>query len=281
MKIVNDVKKMSALSSAFRKKGEVIGFVPTMGYLHQGHLSLIRQARKDSDVVIVSIYVNPTQFGPKEDFKKYPRNLRRDLNLCRKEGVGIVFAPSDKQMYPHGFVTHVDVKGLTEGLCGADRTGHFKGVTTIVSKLFNIVKPDIAYFGQKDAQQAIVIERMVQDLDMDLKIKVLPIVREADGLALSSRNKYLSSDERTRATALFRSLQQAEDMIESGNTNPRIIVDKMRSCIKKAGPTKIDYISIVDTKKLKPLKRIKGEILVAVAAYFGKTRLIDNIKLKV
>jgi pantoate--beta-alanine ligase len=281
MRVINSADRMSSLAESVRKKGKKIGFVPTMGYLHEGHLSLVRRARKDADIVAVSIYVNPTQFGPKEDFKRYPRDLKRDLSLCRRENVDFVFVPSSEQIYPEGFSTYVNVEGLSESLCGAKRPGHFKGVATIVNKLFCIVKPDIAYFGQKDAQQAMIIKRMVLDLDMNIKVKVLPIVREPDGLAMSSRNKYLSLDERKRALVLFRSLQKAGDMIKSGESNPRIIVNKMRDLIKKQRPTKIDYISLVDTKELKPVKKIKGEVLVAVAVYFGRTRLIDNIKLKV
>jgi len=247
-----------------------------MGFLHEGHLSLIRRAKKDTDRVVVSIFVNPMQFGPKEDLKKYPRDLNRDLRLCRKEGVDIVFIPNAKTIYANGFSTYVDVGNLTETLCGASRPGHFKGVATVVAKLFNIVQPDIAYFGQKDAQQAIVIKKMVEDLNMTIKIKVMPIIREKDGLAMSSRNLYLSPQERKQAPSLYRSLKLAKSLYRNGERNSKNIKKSMRNEILKHPHVKIDYVSIVDMKKLKPLNRISNKVLVAVAAKIGKTRLIDN-----
>lgn len=262
------------------KRNKLIGFVPTMGYLHEGHLSLIRKARVDTDCVVVSIFVNPIQFGPKEDFKRYPRDLDRDLKLCRTNGVDIVFTPESKSMFPEDFLTYVNVEGLSDVLCGSSRPGHFKGVATVVAKLFNIVKPNTAYFGQKDAQQAVVVERMVKDLNMPLKIKVMPTVREKDGLAMSSRNSYLKPEERKKARSLYKSLKLAEELYKKGERNPEIIITKMRSLILRHIGANIDYISIVDIKTLKGIDRISGDALVAVAAWAGKTRLIDNVVLK-
>ena len=281
MRMIKSVKQMALVSGSLRHKGRTIGFVPTMGYLHAGHLSLINKARKENDIVVVSIYVNPTQFGPKEDFKKYPRNLNKDAELCRKHAVDIIFAPRDAQMYPQGYATYVNVERLTQALCGAKRPGHFKGVATVVIKLFNIVKPSVAYFGHKDAQQAIVIERMVADLNMDLKIKVMPTIREKQGLAMSSRNIYLSPDEKKDALVLNQALQKAKAMIKSHQYSPRVIVGEMKCLIENKKTAKIDYIEIVDAKRLIPIKKIKGGVLIALAVFMGKTRLIDNIVVKV
>ncbi|MDP8230888.1 MAG: pantoate--beta-alanine ligase [Candidatus Gorgyraea atricola] len=272
MKIYRSIKPLINLKG---KKG-TIGLVPTMGFLHGGHLSLIRRARKDTDRVVVSIFVNPTQFGPKEDLKKYPRDLNRDLRLCRKEGVDIVFIPTARTIYANGFSTYVNVGNIAGTLCGASRPGHFKGVATVVAKLFNIVQPDIAYFGQKDAQQAIVIKKMVEDLNIPIKIKVMPIVREKDGLAMSSRNLYLSPQERREALSLYKSLKLAKTLYRKGERDSRNIIKMIQKEILKESNAKIDYVSIVDTKNLKPLDRISNKALVAVAAKIGKTRLIDN-----
>ncbi|MBU1148357.1 MAG: pantoate--beta-alanine ligase [Candidatus Omnitrophica bacterium] len=272
MKVYKSIKPLINL----KRKNRTTGFVPTMGFLHEGHLSLIRRAKKDTDRVVVSIFVNPMQFGPKEDFKKYPRDLNCDLMLCRKEDVDIVFMPDAKTIYANGFSTYVNVEKLTESLCGASRPDHFKGVATVVAKLFNIVQPDIAYFGQKDAQQAIVIKKMVEDLNMTIKIKVMPIIREKDGLAMSSRNLYLSPQERKQAPSLYRSLKLAKSLYRNGERNSKNIKKSMRNEILKHPHVKIDYVSIVDMKKLKPLNRISNKVLVAVAAKIGKTRLIDN-----
>ncbi len=276
MKLIRSISEIRKELKRERKKGRSIGLVPTMGYLHKGHLSLIRRAREDTDVVVVSIFVNPTQFGPKEDYKEYPRDLKRDLSLCKECGVDYVFAPSVKSMYPKGYSTYVSVCGLTENLCGKFRHGHFRGVTTVVTKLFNIVEPDAAYFGQKDAQQAFVIKRMADDLNMDIKIKVLPIIRESDGLAMSSRNIFLSSDERERAQTLYRALQLARDLVKLGERDSKGIISKIRKMLSSV-VTKIDYVSIVDARTLKDVKLIKGRVLIALAVWVGKTRLIDNI----
>lgn len=267
---------MQRLVKKLKSEGKTIGFVPTMGYLHEGHLSLARQAREDTDIVVMSIYVNPLQFGPKEDFQRYPRDLKRDVKLAKSVGVDIIFTPSDEEMYPPDYVTYVEVEKLTERLCGQFRPGHFKGVTTVVTKLFNIVKPDIAYFGQKDAQQARVIEKMVEDLNMDIKIKIMPIVREKDGLAMSSRNVYLSSEERKKAVSLYLALRKAEGLISQGEREPEKIIEEMKKILVKSGVSRIDYIEIVDSQNLKPLKKIKGKFLIALAVWIGKTRLIDN-----
>jgi pantoate--beta-alanine ligase len=281
MKIIRSIKKMQQFAANAKKQGKIIGFVPTMGYLHEGHLSLLKQAVKDTDVAVMSIFVNPIQFGPREDFKKYPRDFKRDCRLAKKTGVDIIFYPSAKDMYPEGFQTYVDVVGLSRYLCGRSRPSHFKGVATIVAKLFNIVNPGMAYFGQKDAQQAIIIQRMARDLNMGLEVKVMPVVRESDGLAMSSRNAYLNATERTEALVLKNALQKAEDMINFGEIQTKKIINQMRMIIKGAPSAKIDYISIVDPQTLRDLKTIKGKILIAVAIKIGKTRLIDNVSLYV
>lgn len=277
MRVVRSIKEISGISKQERLKRKTIGFIPTMGALHEGHLSLIRQARRDNDFVVVSIFVNPIQFGPREDFKKYPRGLQRDASLCRKEGVDIIFYPDAKTMYPQDYRTFVAVEGLSEVLCGRSRPGHFKGVATIVTKLFNIVRPDTAYFGQKDAQQALIIKKLTADLNIPLEIKVMPTVRERDGLALSSRNKYLNDRERQDAAVLYRSLNLAEDLINSGVKDTGAIIQKMRRIIQGKNSARIDYISIVDTDNLKPVKKIAGSCLIALVVRIGKTRLIDNI----
>ena len=282
MRIIRSPKIMTEVLKKLKLKDRTIGFVPTMGALHEGHLSLIRKARKENDIVAVSIFVNPTQFGPKEDFKRYPRPIRKDIVLCCKEKVDFIFYPKVKDLYPQGFKTFVTVEQLSNVLCGKSRPGHFRGVATVVTKLFNIVNPDIAYFGQKDAQQAIIIKRLVCDLNIPIKIKVMPTVREKDGLALSSRNVYLNQQERKDALVLSRSLNLAKDLIKKGERNAARIINSMRRLIKQKKPAKIDYISIVDPKDLKPVKRILNGCLIALAVWMGKTQLIDNtvIKLK-
>jgi pantoate--beta-alanine ligase len=277
MRLVTKIAKMKMLSQNLRSAGKTIGFVPTMGYLHEGHLSLIRKARKDTDTVIVSIYVNPTQFAPKEDFKRYPRDLDRDRKLAENAGADILFVPSDSEMYPEPYNTYVTVKGLSDVMCGAFRTGHFRGVATIVAKLFNIIKPDVAYFGQKDAQQVAIIKKMVKDLNVDVDVRGMPIVRESDGLAMSSRNVYLNPQERREATVLSQSLQKAHDMIKSGIIKSSTVRAHIRRIISGAKSARIDYIATVDPETLAEMKTIKGKCLVAVAAWIGKTRLIDNI----
>lgn len=279
MKVYKGISELRNAIASIKKHNRLIGFIPTMGFLHEGHVSLIKRARLDTDYVVVSIFVNPVQFGPKEDFKQYPRDLTGDLKLCRAGRVDIVFAPEAKSIFPEDFVTYVNVEGLSDVLCGASRPGHFKGVATIVAKLFNIVKPDIAYFGQKDAQQAVVVERMVRDLNMPLRIKVMPTVREKDGLAMSSRNTYLNLEERKEALSLYKSLKLAEALYKKGERNSGRIIARMRSLIRRHRGVNIDYISIVDIKTLKRIDRISQKALIAVAAWVGKTRLIDNIVL--
>lgn len=277
MKTIDNIPRMVTFSRMVKKEGKTIGFVPTMGYLHEGHLSLARTAKKLNDIVVMSIFVNPIQFGPNEDLDSYPRDLQRDEDLAATAGVDVIFYPSAKEMYPDGFAAYVNVEGLTDRLCGAKRPGHFKGVTTVVAKLFGIVKPDMAYFGQKDAQQAVVIKKMVEDLNMDVGIKVLPIAREKDGLAMSSRNKYLSDAERQDAAVLYRSLQAAELLIKGGEKNSKKIIQAIEAAIKAKPAVKIDYIAIVDPNDLRDVDTISGKALVALAVFVGKTRLIDNI----
>jgi len=277
MRIIRDIKNMQRISRDLRRQGKSIGFVPTMGALHIGHLSLVKQARRENDIAVVSIFVNPTQFGPKEDFRRYPRNLKVDAYLCKKEGVDIIFYPDIYQIYPQGYKTYVLVENLSDFMCGKTRPGHFKGVATIVTKLFNIIQPDIAYFGQKDAQQAIIIQRMVRDLNMPNKIRVMPIIRESDGLAMSSRNSYLNVRERGDATVLYEALEKAKIMIREGIINSAKIILAMRNIIKKRKTAQIQYIEVVDLKELRPVKKVQGKVLVALAVKIGKTRLVDNI----
>ena len=248
-----------------------------MGYLHEGHLSLARQARRDTDIVVMSIFVNPAQFAPQEDLKKYPRDLKRDVKLARGVGVNVIFYPSIKAMYPDGYKTYVEVRELSNILCGKSRPGHFKGVATVVAKLFNITACDTAYFGQKDAQQALIIKKMAQDLNMPLKIKVMPIIRENDGLAMSSRNKYLSPQERQEAVILHKALLLAKSLIRQGYKGSRYLISRMKDVIREKKSARIDYIDIVDAQDLSPVKTIKGRVLIALAVWIGKTRLVDNI----
>ncbi len=262
-----------------RGKGSV-GLVPTMGYLHAGHLQLVRAARKQSDYVVVSIFVNPIQFGPKEDFRRYPRDFARDRRLLQSAGVDVVFYPRVRDMYPEGFATFVEVERLGEGLCGKARPGHFRGVTTVVAKLFSVVLPDVAVFGAKDAQQAFVIRRMARDLGFHTRVIILPTVRERDGLAMSSRNVYLSPEQRAEAPALHRSLVLAQNLIRRGERRAAIVKAAMRRLIQRESGGRIDYVEMVDTDELRPVKTIEGETLVALAVFFGKTRLIDNTTVK-
>jgi pantoate--beta-alanine ligase len=277
MRIISNIQQMQAWSARMRRKGKTIGFVPTMGCLHEGHLSLMRRSRKESDYTLISIFVNPAQFGPQEDFRRYPRNLSRDKQLSRACGVDVIFHPRARDMYPKGHKSFVEVTDLSSVLCGASRPGHFRGVATAVLKLFNIVRPDKAYFGQKDAQQAIIVGRMVKDLNLPVKIKVLPIVREKSGLAMSSRNTYLNERQKKDAAVLYKALQTAVGMIQSGHKHPRKVIAQMRKMIKSRAAARIDYIRIVDADRLKQVNRIKGRLLIAVAVFFGKTRLIDNV----
>lgn len=280
MKIVKKIEDLKNELGRLKTKGKTIGFVPSMGFLHEGHLSLVRSARKENDVVVVSIFINPIQFSPNEDFRKYPRNLKRDVKLLG--GIcDIVFTPSSGELYPKDFCSLVEVRGLSDQLCGRTRKGHFAGVTTVVAKLFHIVSPDNAYFGQKDAQQAVVIKKMVRDLNFPVKIKVLPIVREKDGLAMSSRNVYLSKKERLDAVVLFQALKSAERMATQGIKDPAKIKEALFDFISRKESAHIDYIEIVDKETLEPLKLIEKDALMLLAVYIGKTRLIDNTVLKI
>jgi len=276
MRTVNTIAGMKAAAIEARSKGKTIGFVPTMGYLHEGHLSLVRESRKSADVTVVSIFVNPLQFGPQEDFRRYPRDPERDAALLEKEGVDILFLPENREMYPEGYRTSVEVAGLQDKLCGRSRPGHFRGVATVVLKLFNIVRPDYAFFGQKDAQQVVILQKMVQDLNADMEIRAMPIIREPDGLAMSSRNAYLSAEERRAALVLSSSLGEARRMFENGERAAGPIRERLSSAIAAESLARIDYVEIVDPSSLEPVERIDGEALVALAVYIGKTRLIDN-----
>ncbi len=267
---------MKKLADDLRKQ-KIVGFVPTMGYLHQGHISLVRRSKAENDVTVVSIFVNPTQFGPNEDYKSYPRDLDRDLSMLEKEAVDFVFAPEVDDMYPKGHSTYVNEESLSKYLCGKSRPGHFRGVCTVVTKLFNIVKPHRAYFGQKDAQQFRVIRRMVRDLNMDVEVIECPIVREPDGLAMSSRNVYLSTQEREQALALNKALKLAENLYNSGERNASRIIEKMTDYLSTFDKLKIDYIEIVDEEFLEPVTRIDCKVIVAIAVWVGKARLIDNV----
>ena len=270
---------MKRYSSSVHSENKSIGFVPTMGFLHEGHLSLIRRSVQDNDVAVVSIFVNPTQFGPNEDFASYPRDLERDLTLLENEKVDCVFTPDIEEMYPRDFSTYVCEERLSQHLCGASRPGHFRGVCTVVTKLFNIIRPDRAYFGQKDAQQAIVIKKMVADLNMNLEIIVVPTVRESDGLAMSSRNTYLNLKERQAATVLFKALSLARQSWQDGERDGDKIRQQMTSLIQKEPLAKIDYVSIADPDTLEELKEIDRPALASLAVRIGKARLIDNITL--
>ncbi|WP_089322679.1 pantoate--beta-alanine ligase [Desulfurobacterium atlanticum] len=277
MRVIRTVKEMKGVVRAFKRVGKSIGFVPTMGYLHEGHLSLVRAAKKENDLVVMSIFVNPIQFAPGEDFERYPRDEKRDFNLAEKEGVDIVFVPSVKEMYPRKNLTFVEVEEITQYLCGGKRPGHFKGVTTVVTKLFNIVMPDRAYFGKKDFQQFKVIKRMVEDLNMDVEVVGCPIVREKDGLALSSRNIYLTEKERESALALYKSLLLARKLIEEGETSAERIKEKMKEFILSFPHVKnVDYVEIVDQDSFKSVEYVKERDLIALAVFVGDARLIDN-----
>lgn len=280
MTTVQSVKEMKALVRDWRAAGRTIGFVPTMGFLHEGHLSLVRASRSRCDVTLVSVFVNPAQFGPREDFQRYPRDLGRDAALLQSEGVDVLFAPLAADIYPPGYRTWVEVHGLQDRLCGASRPGHFRGVATVVLKLFNIVRPDVAFFGAKDAQQALLIRRMAADLDLDIEIVTCPIVREADGLAMSSRNSYLSSDERKAARALSRSLRWAEAEVAAGERDAKRLEAGVRARLAEESLVRIDYVEAVDPESLEPVDVLQGPVLLALAAFVGSTRLIDNVVLR-
>ncbi|HOV90189.1 MAG TPA: pantoate--beta-alanine ligase [Syntrophorhabdaceae bacterium] len=276
MKIIKTVKEMQSQADDIRRENRKIGFVPTMGYLHEGHLALVKKAREISDVVVVSIFVNPTQFGPTEDLDKYPRDFERDRALLESEKTDIIFFPDANEMYPQGYSTYVQVRGLEDYLCGMTRKGHFIGVATVVAKLFNIVKPHYAVFGMKDFQQLKIIERMVKDLNMDLEIIPYPTVREKDGLAMSSRNTYLNPQEREKALIIYKSIETLKEMFKQGVRDADTLKKKAKEMIESAGIHRIDYISIADTETFKEVSIIKHRALYAVACFVGKTRLIDN-----
>ncbi|MCX8738755.1 pantoate--beta-alanine ligase [Gilliamella sp. B2824] len=276
MKVITTIDEVRDQVKAWRNNGESIGLVPTMGYLHEGHQSLMASAKKDNQRVIVTIFVNPMQFGPKEDLASYPRDLERDKKACQQMGVDLIFCPSADEMYDAYFNSYVNVNGLTDALCGKKRPGHFKGVCTVVTKLFNITQPDRAYFGQKDAQQLAVIQRMVQDLNIPIEIIGCPIVRESDGLAKSSRNSYLTDNERKAAVCLYQSIELANTMIAQGERSVATILSAMQLLIEQQSLAKIDYIEFVDLSSLKPVSQLTQDTLCALAVYIGKTRLIDN-----
>jgi pantoate--beta-alanine ligase len=277
MKICTTIDEMRVVCRAARSGGKRLGFVPTMGALHEGHLSLARMARGTCDVVAASIFVNPTQFGPNEDLARYPRSFERDREMLKKEGVALLFAPSVEEMYPQGAVTWVEVEGLSGKLDGRSRPGHFRGVTTVVAKLFHVVEPDAAFFGQKDAAQIAVVRKMVRDLNFPVEIVACPIVREADGLAMSSRNAYLSSEERVRALALSRSLMRVRKLWEDGEISAEKLKAAGRGEIQREKLMRLDYFEVVDAGTLDPIADAREGALVAVAAFVGSTRLIDNI----
>ncbi len=282
MKIIHSVEALRQAVKAEKKAGKSVGFVPTMGFLHDGHMSLVKAAKKDNEFVVASIFVNPTQFGENEDLDAYPKDLEGDQNKLEHEGVDILFYPTAEEMYPQGYSTYVTVEGAMTGvLCGSSRPGHFRGVATIVTKLFNMVAPDRAYFGQKDAQQVSVIERMAKDLNMDLEIIPCPIHREADGLAMSSRNTYLSEKERKDALVLSQSLFEAKETILSGEKTASKIIQGIIDKISTVDYAIIDYVEIVDALTLNKIDKLKGDILIAIAVKVGKPRLIDNLRLEV
>lgn len=281
MKVVTSVAGMKALARQWKKEGKSIGFVPTMGYLHKGHLSLVRESKKRTDVTVVSIFVNPAQFGPNEDFKKYPRDLEKDSVYLEKGGVDCLFYPDAAEIYPPGYRTYVEVRGLQDRLCGRSRPGHFQGVATVVLKLFDIVGPGFAFFGAKDAQQVLIIAKMAADLDLDIEVVTCPLVRDPDGLALSSRNIFLSPEERTAALVLSISLRWAERAVAAGERDAAKVIAGIRAAIDTEQLARVDYVEAVDPVNLEPLAEIRGDVLIALAVFIGSTRLIDNIRLRV
>ncbi|MBP7705840.1 MAG: pantoate--beta-alanine ligase [Candidatus Aminicenantes bacterium] len=281
MILVETVAGMKALSREWKRAGKTVGFVPTMGYLHEGHLSLVRESKTRADVTAVSIFVNPTQFGPNEDLDKYPRDLAKDAAYLERAGVDVLFHPPAAEVYPPGYRTYVEVEGLQDKLCGRSRPGHFRGVATVVLKLFETVGPDLAFFGAKDAQQVLIIERMARDLDLGVEVVTCPLVREPDGLALSSRNAYLSPEERQAALALSIGLRWAERAVAAGERDPAKVVAGIRAVLEAEPLARIDYVEAVDPETLEPVAEMRGRVLVAVAAFVGSTRLIDNVRIAV
>jgi pantoate--beta-alanine ligase len=281
MTIIRSVATMKALAREWRRQGKRVGFVPTMGYLHDGHLSLVRESKARADVTVVSIFVNPTQFGPNEDFTKYPRDLAKDSATLKEAGVDCLFYPEAAEIYPPGYRTYVEVEGLQDRLCGRSRPGHFRGVATVVLKLFDIVSPNFAIFGAKDAQQVLIIRRMAVDLDLDVEIVTCPIVREPDGLAQSSRNAYLTPAGRQAARVLSSSLRWAEKAVAAGERDAGRLVAGIQAILEAEPLARIDYVEAVDPETLEPVTELRGEVLVALAVFIGPTRLIDNIRLSI
>ena len=280
MQVIKQIEQLKQVVRDAKRQGKTVGLVPTMGYLHEGHLTLMRRARQEQGLVIATLFVNPLQFGPQEDYADYPRDLARDCELAESTGIDVLFAPAVDEMYPAGngkTLTFVDVEKITASLCGASRPGHFRGVATVVTKLFNIAEADVAYFGQKDAQQVAVIRRMAEDLNMNVKIIAVPIVRESDGLAMSSRNKYLDSKQRQAALVLSRSLERAAALLATGERDSSLIVSTVRDLISQEPLAEIDYVSLVDPLTMEALDRVESRALLALAVKFGKTRLIDNM----
>jgi pantoate--beta-alanine ligase len=276
MKVINSIAEMQSYAESLRVRGKKISFVPTMGYFHEGHLALMREARKMADCLVVSIYVNPTQFGPKEDLSKYPRDFERDYQMAESVNVDVILYPPDEQMYPENYQTYVNVEKVTQNLCGLSRPGHFCGVTTVCAKLFNIVKPHFTVFGKKDFQQFITIQRMITDLNFDIQLIGLQTVRETDGLAMSSRNVYLKIDQRLSALQLVDSLKLAQKLYDNGERKSAVIIDEVTKLITSAPYTDIDYVKICDTKTIEDVDTIDGEAVIALAVKVGSTRLIDN-----
>ncbi len=277
MKVIETIPEMQATADLLRHERKTIGLVPTMGFLHAGHIRLIDEARHNCDILVVSIFINPAQFGPHEDFDTYPRDLEHDKEILIKSGTDILFCPAVEQMYPGVQKTYVTTEDLAHKLCGVSRPTHFKGVTTVVAKLFNIIKPHVAVFGQKDAQQALIIKKMVSDLNFDLNMIIVPTVREPDGLAMSSRNQYLSPEERQAAPEIYRALMQARNMITKGMRSRKQIEGCIRDILIAVPPFRIDYIAVVDAESLEPVEQVFGGVMIAAAVYCGTTRLIDNI----
>ncbi|MCR4336202.1 MAG: pantoate--beta-alanine ligase [Candidatus Omnitrophica bacterium] len=277
MKAITQINSLKIFLNQARRKNQTIGFVPTMGAFHGGHLKLMNVSRRENDISVVSIFVNPTQFGPAEDFSSYPRDKKRDCSLAKKENVDIIFYPSVEEMYPRRYGTYVDVERVTATLCGVSRPGHFRGVATVVAKLLNIVEPDTIYLGQKDAQQCVVIKEMVRDLNFPVKVRVIPTVREADGLAMSSRNQYLLERERKEAPVLYQALLEAKQVAMEGERRVQRIIELVRKRIENLACAQIDYIACVDAETLQPLEKLEGKVLLALAVKFGRARLIDNI----
>jgi pantoate--beta-alanine ligase len=278
MQVISQIARARKAVAQAREEGRTIGLVPTMGALHRGHLSLVGLAQKEAGYVVVSIFVNPTQFGPNEDFNRYPRPIEDDNLACRRQGVDLLFNPEPAEMYPSGYCTHVEVTGLQNGLCGASRPGHFRGVATVVLKLLNIIQPDFAYFGQKDAQQVRIIQQMVADLDLATTIRVGPIVREPDGLALSSRNQYLDPTQRKNAPVLWEALKAARDRVQEGERDAEVLRRLLVQRIEATPGAVLDYAAVVDARSLGPIERLEGPTLLALAVKFGSTRLIDNVQ---